>query len=303
VIAVIGILLALLLPAVQAAREAASLSTCANQLKQIAMGFHLHLGAHGHFPTDGWGDAWVGDADRGAGRDQTGGWTFNILPYIEQSALYQLAGDGLPDEITEQQLAGAAQAVQIAIPWINCPTRRGSGLHPLRDTQYVNAHHTDRAARTDYVANWGDSEIVRGPGPDNLAAGIRGVGFIKKVDSTLVTGVVFYRSTIRISQIGDGTTNTYMVGENTLPRDWLTALPGHSPLASGHVGSAAWIPLHDPEASPQHRPSYRFGSAHPGGWLVATCDGSVRRMDFGVAPEIHRRLANRDDGQPMPAQL
>jgi type II secretory pathway pseudopilin PulG len=82
VIAVIGVLVALLLPAVQAAREAARRTQCANNVKQIALACLQHQEAHRHFPSDGWGWRWLGDPDRGYGRNQTGGWLYNVLEFI-----------------------------------------------------------------------------------------------------------------------------------------------------------------------------------------------------------------------------
>lgn len=83
VIAIIGILVALLLPAVQAARESARRMQCANHLKQIGLAFHNHHDSFRHFPSGGWGNHWVGDADRGFDSRQPGGWIYNLLPFIE----------------------------------------------------------------------------------------------------------------------------------------------------------------------------------------------------------------------------
>ena len=94
VITIIGILIALLLPAVQAAREAAHRMTCTNNLKQLALAMHQHHERIGRFPSGGWGWMCVGDPELGTGKEQPGGWCFNILDYIEQSQLHN-AGLGL----------------------------------------------------------------------------------------------------------------------------------------------------------------------------------------------------------------
>ncbi len=89
-IAIIGILVGILLPAVQAAREAARRMVCQNHLKQIGLGFHMHHSSIGWLPTGGWGWDWTGDADRGFDERQPGGWTYNLLPFIEQNDLHDI---------------------------------------------------------------------------------------------------------------------------------------------------------------------------------------------------------------------
>src|SRR5579863_4475370 len=92
VITIIGILIALLLPAVQAARESARRIQCENNLKQLSLGMLDFESENKRFPSGGWGYCWVGDPDRGLSPpNQPGGWQFQILPYIEQKNLFSLA--------------------------------------------------------------------------------------------------------------------------------------------------------------------------------------------------------------------
>ena len=90
VVAICNILLALLFPAVQAARESANRLECANHLKQIGLAWQMHHDAHQHFPTGGWGWSWTGDPDRGYGELQPGAWAFNILPFVDEAALHDI---------------------------------------------------------------------------------------------------------------------------------------------------------------------------------------------------------------------
>ena len=99
VITIIGILIALLLPAVQAAREAARKMQCSNNLKQLALGCLQHEHANGKFPTGGLNYYWVGDATRGFGKKQPGSWLYSILPYIDKLPLFQLSAS---DPSTQQ---------------------------------------------------------------------------------------------------------------------------------------------------------------------------------------------------------
>jgi len=159
VIAIIGVLVALLLPAVQAAREAARRTQCSNHLKQIALGSQMHIDAHGHLPTCGWG--WVGDPDRGFGRDQPGGWCFNLLPFMEQRNIHAMSADGEPERVTDGQKARAKAMIETPVEFFNCPSRRSQGVfentHPNAP---VNAEKPAVIARSDYAANAGD----RAPG-------------------------------------------------------------------------------------------------------------------------------------------
>ena len=125
VMSIISILIGLLIPAVQAAREAARRTQCVNNLHQIGLAVLQHEVAKQYFPTGGWGWWWVGDPDRGTDENQPGGWIYNILPYIEQQAVHDL-GMG-KDTATKQSMAVQMQGT--IIPGFNCPSRRTEGRY------------------------------------------------------------------------------------------------------------------------------------------------------------------------------
>ena len=117
VITIIGILIGLLLPAVQSAREAGRRTQCMNNIRNLALGFQQHLTDHGFYPSGGWGWFWMGDPDRPCNGEQPGSWSYNVLPYVEQSALHELGRDNNPYSITATKQAGNTQAT-----WANRPS-------------------------------------------------------------------------------------------------------------------------------------------------------------------------------------
>lgn len=304
VIAIIGLLIGLLLPAVQAARETGRSAACRNNLRQLALGLQSAVDSRKHFPSAGWGFYWAGDPDRGIGRQQPGSWTFSILPYIEQGAIHDMPRDGKPDEITEQQRAGAGEAARIPIALYYCPTRRspslyehahfGEGFGGVGNMAY-NAVDEQMVNKTDYGMNAGDVYIRWGEGPTPDEA-LRGEGF---TDMTPMTGVSFQRSEVRPQHVADGLSKTYLLGEKyqseNMALDYLAS--DDQPLFAGdYTDQLRYVtrpPLGDGNASDWRS----MGSAHARVFHVSMCDGSVHSVSYSIDPETHRRLGNIRDGQ------
>jgi prepilin-type N-terminal cleavage/methylation domain-containing protein len=308
VIAIIGVLVALLLPAVQSAREAARRSQCMNQLKQLALGAQNHHATAKHFPTGGWGYFWVGDADRGFGENQPGGWTFNLLPFIEQQVLYNRASDGDPETMNQVQKDGARYIVTNPLAIVTCPSRRGLGPFPKPIDGTFIAYNASRnpassnlAGRTDYAINCGDinnNEI--GSGPKSLTQA-ETFNWREPLANRL-TGVCFQRSTISFARITDGSSNTYLIGEKYLStRHYDTGgdSADNETWCTGYNNDNFRNAFHTPEQDSEKSHSGKFGSAHATVWLMSFCDGSTHSMSYDIDRQVHRNLANREDGNPI----
>jgi type II secretory pathway pseudopilin PulG len=247
VIAIIGLLIALLLPAVQAAREAARRSQCRNNLKQLGLGCQNHLQALKTFPSGGWGWHWVGDPDRGYGPNQPGGWTYSLLAFIEGTNIRNL-GKGLAygtgtgkkyDALTDMQLKSLDTFV--------CPSRRVRPAGPIWDPAIYNVNtslttwplgspYNLGGARSDYAGNAGtDLGVTNSPGNEGTCCGDgppTGSDAITTYDAVagyfktsaywnIATGVIYGGSNVTVKKIPDGLTKTYLIGEKSLqPRQY-----------------------------------------------------------------------------------
>ena len=323
VITIIGILIALLLPAVQAAREAARSIQCQNNLKQLALASLSHEESHGHFPAGGWGPLWVGDPDRGFGRSQPGGWIYNIMPFLEQEPL-RAVGSGLSP--TDKKAALTAM-IGTPLSMANCPTRRPSQLFPA-STRPVDVLYnaalptTGLQAHADYAGNGGDYQVnARYPSTYPIPEGIEDVSSQWPPTSEIqkCTGIFNSRSMTKMADILDGTSNTFLLGEKYLcPDDYMTSTDfgDNNPMYQGYdQDTVRFVSISKPNeltgdfsiveaAKPmQDTPGYSggntfryFGSAHASGAHFAFCDGSVQNISYSIDAKTYWSLGNRKDG-------
>jgi prepilin-type N-terminal cleavage/methylation domain-containing protein/prepilin-type processing-associated H-X9-DG protein len=315
VITIVAILIALLLPAVQMAREAARKMECSNHIKQLALGCLTHEQQHHIMPTDGWGYWWLGDPDRGFDHHQPGGWIYNILPYIDQGTLREI---GMGMNYTSKR-AALVSVAQSPLGVLHCPTRRQPMLYPNTVAQYnVDAYPGGTAARTDYGGNAGTfQEFWRFPyNTDSNPANVDTATFtwpsVKEFD-----GIFYPTSELHMSAIGDGASNTYLIGEKYLnPDAYFDGSDGadNNPIYEGFDwdinrwslpytdsnGKARYtVPLQD---TPGTVDTSNFGSAHANSFNISLCDGSVRTISYGINEFTHAHLCQRADGTPTDAK-
>jgi hypothetical protein len=306
VVGLMALLLQLLLPAVQAAREAARRHQCAAHLRQLGLAATLHHDALGYFPSGGWHYTWIGEPERGSGPDQPGGWPFALLAYLEHSQLRD-AGRGQAGDDRSRALAARCQT---ALPEFHCPSRREARVYPqrwnrlpfTRDGQFTQP--LDWVAKTDYAANVGTSADTEfrpsWPGPRTLAEG-DDPEFVWP-DLAKFNGVVFGRSRTRHKHVRDGLAKTYLIAEKYVDashyetgEDWGDNENLFTGFNNDNCRSALSGPQRD-RAGADYRNS--FGSAHTSVWQAVFCDGSLRILRFDLDRELHRQLARRADNQP-----
>ncbi|MEO1497257.1 MAG: DUF1559 domain-containing protein [Planctomycetota bacterium] len=313
VIAIIGILVSLLLPAVQAAREAARRTQCVNRLKQLVLAMHNHEAARGVLPA-----GYASNSHLPAGRnadtfDAPPGWGWGalVLEYLEEGAIAGAIDRSEPLWNVEFQ-----QAIRSSISTFQCPSVSGP-VEPFTVLDEAGAPVDAGTGpivvgRSHYVAShgqescWGDCGQ---PGAKEHFINIYLTGDAAKApilvpadgDISEISDGPFYRnSAVRFADVTDGLSNTIFLGEHSSllsDKTWVGVVPGagttpqfESPdngpdsaatLVLVHAGPAGGEQYASglPIIHPVNFPTFHVGqmySEHPGGGNIGLGDASVR---------------------------
>ena len=293
VIAIIGILVGLLLPAVQAAREAARRMQCSNNLKQIGLSLHNYESSYKVFPAGN-------IVNNRNGVVSGDGWTWHarILPFVEQTALYNQVSSVMGTDIggttsAPQLLAGR----DTRLSFFQCPTHPDGVANPSKNGYQLST----------YNAVCGSTTFNDGAEVDNFnAIAYRG------------NGMFFLNSKVRFGDITDGTTNTFLVAE---VQDELKGSPnsnrwpgsdrkycfsgggdGNPPtdITEYLVGMESNDPINanirDSSGFYNNTGEYA-GSYHTGGAQFVLGDGSVRFISQNIDMPTYRALSTRNGGE------
>ena len=298
VIAILGVLMSLLLPAVNSVRESMRRTQCKNNLKQLGDAAQQHLAVQGHFPSSGWGYMWTGDPDHGFGAHQPGGWLYNSLPYL---GLDMIHDKGKGASASDKFNIYLPEAKSVGIPLLICPTRRKPIAYPSVEN-CGNAAPTGTLNKTDYAAN-GGSRLYLGGGPgygDNCFATYPTCNW-SNPDQSGFNGISGERSQVQASHVVDGLSNVFYAGEKYLDpliyytgsdgADNDTCLEGNDWDVNRWV-TAGFPPMRDTPGV--NDCSQGFGSAHPAGLHFVFCDGAVKLVSFQIDFATYQTLGTRN---------
>ena len=292
VIAIIAMLVTLLLPAVQSAREAARRTQCVNNLKQIGLSWLNHESSHQHLPSGGWGWTWIGEPEKGFGERQPGGWIYNTLPYSEESSVWDMARGTTGDE-RKQALT---RTLEVAFSTMHCPSRREAEL-TVNTGPVTNGVPIKLVNKTDYATCVGDAPFSDWSNFPRSESEAENYSWRTHAGHN---GVCYQISKVRLAQVTDGTSKTYMVGEKALaPERYRDGSDyGDNEFLLGGYNRDFHRTVALPPARDQLgvRMDFQFGSAHQAGWNMCYVDGSVRSLEYSMDHELHHYSGVRNHG-------
>jgi prepilin-type N-terminal cleavage/methylation domain-containing protein/prepilin-type processing-associated H-X9-DG protein len=278
VIAIIAVLIALLLPAVQKVREAANRARCLNNLKQIGLALHNYHNVQETFPL---------------GVPPSRGLAYNVrsLPYVEQDNFYnQFDLNGGYQSTTNRPFG------RMPVPLYHCPSAV-SNRQSIPST--VAGFPGDSYFTTHYYGNMGPIDSVN----NQYAVSVGTPG--NPQGGVALQGVLGREQRVRIMDIVDGTSNTFLVGEiswtrpdggDTGYREWSR---GCTTSGSWECGSCKNVAnaINTVWYNGTNMNSISFGSRHSGGTNFLFCDGSSRFITESIVLSVYLATASRDGGE------
>ena len=316
VIAIIGLLVAMLMPAIGAARESARRTQCVNRLRQLAIATENHHGAHQVFPPARL-LARPGDANQCGGNEPT--WLVRILPFMEEQAIYAKW------DLYQPWHQQPPEARNPKVEGFLCPSRRGlDRAQVTRDVAQPGALKTMRAScgckytvpdndsfetvtglATDYAANHGDLSPGANGDASDFYYGGNGTGTIITSRPACRDGrPTGWIDRISGKKIKDGLSKTFLLGERHVPRSRIQAFPEDPPAFDGDYlggfarfagpGAPIAFGATDETASP-----LAFGSAHPGICNFAMADCSVVSLSTDTSTRLLEKLSHRNNGTSL----
>ena len=311
VITIIGILIALLLPAVQAAREAARRAQCSNNAKQIALAVHHYHAAWGQFPPGYGYTAHVYGSSNISGNLTNHiqwSWLPRLLAYLEQTALSErIEWDDNPGSVPNSDEQRSVKGAQI--PVFHCPSDPYVQRRMNENAVCLGgAYSEERSGRGNYAGNFGRGQLEEAYPPDG-----------DRVD-----GVFAYNYGARFADIRDGSSQTLLLSETTAGRGCSIFGIFYHPEGCCFMQNytpndptpdlTRWCSEEDGTSTPARclQGDHPFGgsvntnqtlatsrSMHPGGVTAALCDGSTRFVADTIALDVWQALGTPDGGEPI----
>ncbi len=307
VIAIIGILVSLLLPAVQSAREAARRTQCSNRMKQLALALHNYAAAAGAFPPghisriEAKGQHWCNDDGIHPYRHGAP-WTVLILCYLEEQARYDEFDFDEPFGHTSKYFTSADANYE---GWIKPLSKYQCPSDPNSKPEVNNINYF--GVQGGFDTSDSDNPIYK---------------YSCSHDGRLFfdNGLLYHNSRIGFAHIRDGASNTFLLGETRYVPTSAHRVGGeHGSWASGsrfdgspnpYTQAAAALGINyypgsggDSYATSDidfwFKMSKVFGSFHPGGCHFAMGDGSVRFVSESIDLQVYQQTGHRADGFPL----
>jgi prepilin-type N-terminal cleavage/methylation domain-containing protein len=309
VIAIIGVLVGLLLPAVQKVREVANSTSCKNNLKQIGTAFLSHTTTRGYFPPGGRSAGGVTFVMSGTtpvpqdGVQQRAGWGYRILPFIDGDNVYR--GGGMSTMTACSQVAVAAE-----MKVYFCPSRR----QPMK-----TIFKSPPALSLQFLADMGITDFAKGTdtGLCDYAAATSwdfasetnwGNGAVRvTMDLNLPPPHTIATNLVKIGDVSTGMSNLLVIGEKMLNRSNMGGtdddIHGYAVGCNPDTLRATYVaPAPDyfgPVDYNQHDGMLKFGSAHPNGWHAVFGDVAVHTINYSISVGVLGQLGNIANNQPI----